>query len=111
MLTVPNVLSKIVNKFGNCVDPWLKFFQQFSQAPSPALDVILTVSPFEYTAVEPGNIYIDGAVTTVTLTRKNKVIDVGANILIPVCIGDVITITYAVLPVVSFFPNYATPRN
>lgn len=113
MILVPNLTARIANKDGHCQDPWVSFFQQFSQSPSPILDIIVGLSPYAYTVKEPGSIYLaNGTVTGITLIRGKHAplpLDTTSGILIPVCIGDIITVSYSVLPTISFLPNYSNP--
>lgn len=87
---------------GYLIDPWNSYFQQFGQvAPAPV--VISGPSPFIYTANTKGNILITGGtVTNVYLTRGTDVFDLTGEKIIPISIGDTITVLYAVAPNMSF---------
>lgn len=112
MILVPNLIAALVDKAGLCLNPWTTFFQQFSQAPSPIKDIDVAASPFVYQVKEPGSIIVSGGtVSLVQFTRGQDTITLQENILIPVCIGDIITTTYSVLPEIKFLPNYSTRRN
>lgn len=108
MQTFPNIVQAFVNRAGIILQPWMGYLQQFTTAP-PAFNTIdVGVSPFEYEAREPGNIIITGGtVTDVLLTRGQETLDLGAFVtIIPVAINDIITITYSVLPTITFIPSY-----
>ncbi len=108
MQPLPNQSSPFVNKVtGTIVSPWNSYLQQFTQAPPKFLAIIVGVSPFSYTAKEPGYVSIaGGVVSAITLTRGSVSIDVTGVKLIPVSIDDIIKITYTGLPTVKFIPVY-----
>ncbi len=109
MLTLPNQNAPFTNTSGRIQRPWVQYLQQFTQAPPNWTDVIVSGSPFSYTAQEPGNISITGGtVTGVVLTRGANSINMGAGTskFIPVAINDTVVITYSVLPTVKFIPSY-----
>lgn len=104
---VINLQSPLVDGQGFIQDPWTAFFQQFTQAPSGAMSVIVTASPFSYTTKEPGFINVSGGiVSTVALIRGTVTIDVTGQKLIPVQIKDIIKVTFTVLPLIKFLPNF-----
>lgn len=112
MILIPNSLSALVNKSLLCVNPWFTYFRQFSIAPSPIKTVDVGVSPFAYTVKEPGSVFVTGGtVSLVQFTRGQVTLTLTTNTLIPVCIGDIITVTHSVLPTIKFLPNYASPGN
>lgn len=105
-LILPNLKSALVNAKGFVLQPWITFFQQFTQAPSQVIDLNVIVSPFSYTAVEPGFLAITGGtISAITLTRGSTTVTITGD-LIPVAIGDIVAITYSVLPTVQFFPSF-----
>lgn len=73
----------------------------------PVAVVALGASPAAYTAPFTGTVVITGGtVTIITLTRQGTAVATGLTAgIIPVSRGDVITVTYAVLPTVSFLPT------
>jgi len=105
-LILPNLKSALVNTKGFVLQPWITFFQQFTQAPSQVIDLDVNGSPFSYTAAEPGFLAITGGtISSITLTRGSTTVTVTGD-LIPVAIRDVVSITYSVLPTVQFFPSF-----
>lgn len=109
MIPLPNTLAPFVNKLGQIIRPWNSYLQQFTQQPPSVTSVTVSASPFSYTAREPGNLAITGGtISQISLIRGNVTISFGAgsNKIIPVGINDVVTITYSVLPTVSFLPSY-----
>ncbi len=108
MVPLPNLLAPIANKLGKILAPWNSYLQQFTQAPPNFMLQTLSGSPFVYTAHEPGTVAIEGGtITGVTLTRGIVDIVLGTTPkLVPVAINDVVTITYSVLPTVSFIPSF-----
>lgn len=108
MQPLPDVLQNFVDGLQRIKTPWIQYLQQFTTAPPPFDSVIVGKSPFEYTAEEPGNIYISGGIVTgITLTRGTDTLTLNAATqLIPAAVADVIKITYSVLPTVKFIPSY-----
>lgn len=100
-LPVVNLKSALVNKAGFILQPWITFFQQFTQAPSRATAV--DVSSGSYTAAEPGILFVTGA-TTITLTRGTTTVTTTDNF-VPVAIKDTVTFTGG-SPVATFFPSF-----
>ncbi len=107
MLPLPNLMQSFVGAMGRIKPPWNFYLQQFTQAPPDILDLTVGASPFEYQAVEPGIVAVTGGtVSDIILTRGLTDIIVTGQILIPVSINDIVTITYSVLPTMQFLPSY-----
>jgi len=108
MQPFPSVLSDFVDAGKKIVLPWIQYLQQFTIAPPSFMPVIVGSSPFEYTAEEPGNLFISGGtVTGITLTRGADTITLPTSItLIPVAVADIVEVTYSVLPIIKFIPSY-----
>ena len=75
--------------------------------PQPAAAVTLGGSPADYTANSSGSLAVSGGtVSSITLTRGLVTVPTGVVAgLIPMEIGDVVSITYAVAPTVNFLPT------
>ncbi len=101
-------MAKLVDATGRMLTPWNSYFQQFTQAPASAIDITVGISPFDYTAKEPGTLVITGGtVTGVRLTRGSTVIILATtNNVIPVGINDIVRVTYSVLPTLRLLPSY-----
>jgi hypothetical protein len=85
---------------------WQSWFQQFTQAPSAAVSLVVGTSPFNYSAKESGQIaVIGGIVSAIALIRGTVNIDVTGEKLILVAIKDIVRVTYTGLPVIQFLPN------
>lgn len=107
MLPLPNLLQPFVGGMGRLKAPWNFYLQQFTQAPPNIASIIVGISPFSYTAVEPGNIAITGGtISAITITRGTVTINVTGQKIIPVAINDIVTVTYSVLPTIQFLPSY-----
>jgi hypothetical protein len=87
---VPNLKSKLVDKFGFLIPPWNSFFQQLVQ-PAPAV-VSVGVSSTPFTANANGTLIIKGA-TTITLTRGTVSISLTGQIIIPIAVSDTVSWT------------------
>jgi hypothetical protein len=112
MQVLPNSLSRFVNSLGNIVTPWIQYLQQFTQAPPPFGPITVDISPFSYTAVEPGFVIVrGGTVSAIALDRGSDTLNFTGQVIIPVSIADTVTATYSVLPTMTFIPIYgAAPR-
>jgi hypothetical protein len=107
-LPVPNLTSPIVDKLGKVIPPWNSWFQQFSQKPAAINTLVVGVSPFSFTASNPGTIdVIGGTVTSLVFIRGTTSINFGAvtNRAIPVSSGDIIVVTYSVIPTIYFIES------
>lgn len=106
MQLFPSVTQAFVNRLGTILQPWMGYLQQFTTPPPAFMDITVGVSPFEYEAKEPGNIFLGGGtINTITLTRGDDTITVTGS-LIPVAINDIVTVDYAVLPTMKFIASY-----
>lgn len=84
---------------------WASFFQQFTQQAPAVQELVLTASPFLITPNTKGNFIITGGtISNVSLIRGPIIINVTGEKIIPISIGDTLSITYSVLPVVQFLP-------
>lgn len=104
-LILPRLDARLVDQYGLALPPWTTFFQQFVQAPSAGIALVVGASPFSYTIKEPGLIaVVGGTVSAVSFIRGTINIDVLGQKLIPVYIKDIIKVTYTVKPVMNFLP-------
>jgi len=107
-LPVPNLNSPLVNKIGKLVPPWNNWFQQFSQQAPAVAAVTVGTSPFSYTANVDGRLIISGGtVSAIDLVRGTVTISLSTvrPLIIPISIGDTVSIIYTVLPTVQFLGN------
>lgn len=88
-LPVPNLQSRLVDKFGYLVPPWNTWFSQFSRQAPEVVD-FSTTNPL--TANANGAVIITGA-ATVSLTRGTITINLTGERIIPVAIGDTVAWT------------------
>lgn len=88
--------------------PWFRFFGLLLglAAPSGAAPAAIAVgaSPFSYTAENLGTVFVaGGTVSNVSLNRNGVITDTGAIAgAVPVSEGDVVQVTYTVLPTMTF---------
>jgi hypothetical protein len=102
-LILPRLDARLVDQYGLALPPWTTFFQQFVQAPSAGIALIVGSSPFIYIVKEPGLIaVVGGNVSAIAFIRGTINIDVTGQKLIPVYIKDIIKVTYTGLPVINF---------
>lgn len=110
MQIMPFSLSKFLTRVVDYAS--VMYLQQFTQAPPPFIQIDVDGSPFSYTAKEPGYVIVSaGTVSAVALTRGTDTLDFTGQMQVPVSIGDTVTVTYSVLPTITFIPIYgAAPR-
>lgn len=108
MIPFSNTVAKFVNTAtGRIVNPWINYLQQFTVAPPNIMALTVSVSPFSYTAKEPGNIAVTGGtVSAIHLIRGSIDIDLTGEKIVPVGIKDTIIVTYSVIPTIQFIPSY-----
>lgn len=83
------------------------YLQQFTQAPPKFVAVTVDISPFSYTAKEPGYVVVSGGtVSAIHLLRGSDDLDLTGQKIIPVSINDTVVTTYTVLPTIIFIPIY-----
>lgn len=114
---VPNLSSPMVNVIVNVngrklegkgflISPWNSFFQQFAQQAPDVIETELTGSPFSITFNANGTYIVTGGIiSAITLTRGSVAIDLTGQVIIPIRIGDMLTVTYSVVPTLQFLPN------
>lgn len=101
-------LSAIDAKTGKWINAWYQWVVRISQlsAERPIEPVTVGASPFVYTAYTIGDLWVaGGTVSAVTLTRGGVSLTVATNRFIPVAANDQVTVTYSVLPTVTFVPS------
>jgi hypothetical protein len=89
-------------------ETWYQFFVRLAQlsAERPFAPVSLGVSPFVYTAFTIGHVILQGGtVSGIILGRSGVTINCPGNVFIPVAANDTVTITYSVLPTMTFIPS------
>ena len=96
------------NSSGNTNSIWYRFFQGSFQgiAPGPESAVALPASPALYTAPSKGFVIVSGGtVSAIQFTRIGTYLLPVTSGVLPVSKGDMLTITYTVLPTVVFVPQ------
>ena len=109
VLNLSSAIAIVKDKAGKVIgeafvkSPWNSFFQQFTQKPQAVENVIVGISPFDYMPNNVGQVVIrGGTVSAVSLVRGSVIIDMGTDRTILVSIGDIVRITYFVIPTVQF---------
>lgn len=108
MIPLPSTVARFVdNRTGQVIAPWVQYLQQFTINPPDFIDITVSASPFTYTVKEPGSLFITGGtVSTITLIRGSKTLNMTGQKIIPVGIKDRVVVTYSVLPTITFIPSY-----
>lgn len=104
---VPNYEIPL-NPKGQTHSAWYRFFQASyqGQAPSNESPVTLGASPFPYTAPSRGFVILSGgSVSAVQFTRSVTTLTGQTAGIFPLSQGDVLTVTYASLPNMTFVPQ------
>jgi hypothetical protein len=85
---------------------WWQFFNLLAPLqPAKEVSITVTGSPFSYTAQSNGHVLVTGGtVSAISLTRVSAHATGLTAGLIPVGNKDVITVTYSVLPTMTFIP-------
>jgi len=105
---VPAANSPIVTGDGQTPSSaWYRFWASFNSAPGAAQTVAVGASPFSYTANANGVLIVSGGmVSAIAVTRGRVTVSAGVIAgAIPVSTGDLIKVTYSVLPTMTFLPN------
>ena len=87
---------------------WYRWFQDTDTGtpPSSELAVSVTASPFIYTAPSKGILIVNGGtVSNVSLTRVGTYMTGQTQGLFSLSLGDRLTITYSVIPTLTFVPQ------
>jgi hypothetical protein len=92
----------------NTHSAWYRFFTGIQKGTPPSAESVLTlgVSPYPYKAAQKGFLIIKGGtVSAVQFTRSATTLTGQTQGIFPMSAGDVLTITYAVLPTVTWVPT------
>lgn len=104
----PSMQAPITDKSGMVTPAWLQFFTALVAPPSAIDPLVVTLSPYEYTASAPGNLLVrGGTVSALALIRARVTIDPLGIVegFIPMGLGDLVRVTYTVVPDMWFVPN------
>ena len=112
---IPSVEQPIADGEGRITTAWYQFLQALNGVGSAQAAATITLggSPFTYTAPASGTVFINGGMTSHiaiqrgTSGKANTVTSTFAlaEMSIPVVQGDLVTVTYSILPNMSFFPS------
>lgn len=108
LLNMQSPLVKVTNAQGieigkgYLISPWNRYFQQFAQE-APEAVIVTGASPLSYTANTKGSFFvIGGTVSNISLIRGSATINLTGEKVIPISIGDTVTVTYSVAPAMTF---------
>lgn len=104
----PSLASPLVNpQTGVMASTWIQFFQSWLNPPPAIESITASGSPFSYTASMDGSLFISGGtVSDITITRGTITFTTGLiSGILPMSKGDIVTITYTVVPLINFIPG------
>jgi hypothetical protein len=93
---------------GSTHTTWYRFFQNIYKGAPPSSEstLVLGASPWAYNAPSAGFVIIrGGTVSAVQFTRSVTTLTGQTQGVFPVSQGDTLTITYSVLPTVTWVPQ------
>lgn len=111
MKPVPNLRAALAESKDGLkvflIEPFVQFFQQFTQNAPNAVSISVGSSPFQYTPNEIGNAIVSGGtVSSVQLIRGSDTITIATStanpVVVPLSVGDILKITYTVVPTIKF---------
>lgn len=84
-----------------------KLVWNLQNASVTAVAITVGASPFAYTALAEGTVTVSGGtVSAISITRGATVVPTGVTAgVFPLSQGDIITVTYSVLPTMNFIPS------
>ena len=103
---VPKPVSQFLQPNGQVDRTWWRFL--FSLVSEPQKESVITpiASPFSYTASVNGTLLVQGGtVSAIDLKRLNNHTTGQTNGLFPLSVGDILMITYAVAPTLTWLPR------
>lgn len=101
-------LAAVDPSSGKWSDTWYRFLVRLAQlsAGQPFHPLSVGASPFTYTARTIGHVFVTGGtVSAVSLARSGTALAVPPDTFIPVAANDSVTVTYSVLPDMTFIPS------
>ena len=101
-------LAAVDTESGKWSDTWYRFLVRLAQlsAEQPFHTLSVGASPFTYTARSIGHIFVTGGtVSAISLVRSGDALAVPSDTFIPVAANDMVTVTYSVLPDMTFIPS------
>lgn len=102
---VPNSNQPLVDSRGMVTQIWQRFFNAIIGPAGAVSAITVGASPFTFTASQRGSVAISGGtLTSVVLNRAGTSISLGTGRTAPVAPGDTVTVTYSVLPTMTFVP-------
>ena len=94
---------------GRLAKAWWRYINSFSETPQPESALTLVKSPLVYKAARNGTLLVSGgSVSSIKFNSRNSTAKLVLSMtqgMIPVSIGDVVTIAYGGTPLVVFFPR------
>lgn len=105
---LPAVQQAVDPKTGSWLSFWYQWAVRISQlsAERPIASVSVGASPFTYTSSTIGNLLVSGGtVSGVVLGRSGVSVTCKEDQFIPMAANDTVTVTYSVLPTVTFVPS------
>lgn len=104
MASLPSASSPVLEGEGFSA-PWFRFFSALTAAPGAIEPVTIGASPFSYTAPVAGHLVISGgSVSQLRIVRGRVSFNYPLGNQVPVSPGDIVIVTYATAPSLTFIP-------
>jgi hypothetical protein len=104
--SIPKPSAKIAGADGICQRDWWRYLLSFTSAPAKEIAVTVGASPTDYTAVSNGTLLVvGGTVSSIALKRLNSITTGLTSGLIPLSVGDTVTLAYSVIPTLVWYPR------
>ena len=107
MRALPSLQSPMLDAGGRLTQPWVGFFTSLTRAPGALVLLDPAVSPFAYTAPEPGFAALTGGIgVTLALIRGRETVALDpTGGMVPLAQGDTLRVGFTTPPAVTFVPR------
>ncbi|UIY28694.1 hypothetical protein LZK73_18360 [Neorhizobium galegae] len=105
-IIVPSSNQPISGGGGIITTVWMRFFNALLAPPSAVQSVPATASPVIFKGSERGVLIISGGTVTSTILRRATTnVDLTGASIVPVSIGDEVSIAFSGSPTILFIPQ------
>lgn len=102
---MPKPIAKPIREDGTMSSDLWRYLNSLSTVPQQDIPITVGPSPATFQATANGSVVISGTVTGISITR-NGTYNLGTTTnMVPMSIGDILTITYSALPTLTWMPR------